>query len=331
MNILIKPQLDYPVRSNSLPGVHDYIDQLWSMHLLLSFRELGYQTSFIQKEQIEPYSVSDTNGYNILIFDEITSFYQDKEYSISLLKAFKGLKVLYIPTFTPDYPEITSLFDFIFVADSPLNIPKWEQFHSHVKILPIIWHSPLSEFLDNNLTCPYQSDEFKIVYFGIVRDAYLDVMMRLANDGEQVYFGGMYYTPENVWTKSVPQEKIERFSPNLHMVSNGTFECGSQFKWIKYADLGLVFYPINWSGAVSHKIVEYLCCGTRCLIEEPCPNAFRAIQINGGKSYPFRNYETLYNLIQEEKKLDYNKCELQNIARETFDIKNVCKTIVSSI
>ena len=331
MNILIKPQLDYPVMSNSLPGVHDYIDQLWSMHLLQSFRELGHNTYFIQKKQIEPYSISDTEGYNVLIFDEITSFYQDKVYSISLLKSFKGIKVLYIPTFTSDYPEITSLFDYIFVADSPLNIIKWSQFHPHVKALPITWHSPRNEFLDNDISYPYKTDKFKIVYFGIVRDAYLNVMMRLAEDGEQVYFGGMYYTPDNVWTKAIPQEKIDKFSPNLHMVSNGTFECGSQYKWMKYAELGLVFYPINFYGAVSHKIVEYLCCGTRCLIEEPCPNAFRATQLNGGKVYPYRDYDALYQLIQNEKKLKYNKNELQNEARATFDIKSVCQTIINSL
>jgi len=331
MNILIKPQLDYPVGSNSLPGKHDYVDQIWGAHLLQTFRELRHNAYFIQKNQIEPYSVSNIDGYDVLIFDEITSFYQDKEYSISLLKSFKGIKVLYIPTFTPDYPEITSLFDYIFVADSHLNILKWEQFHSHVKILPIIWHAPLSEFIDNDLTNPYTDTLFKIVYFGIVRDVYLNTMIRLANDGEQVYFGGMYYSKENKWINTIPQDRIDSFPSNLHMVTNGTFECGTQYRWMRYANLGLVFYPANWPGAVSHKIVEYLCCGTRCLIEEPCPNAYRAVQLDGGIVFPFRDYDSLYKAIQQEKMLFYNKNELQKLARDTFSMKNVCQTIVESI
>lgn len=331
MNILIKPALDYPVFSNSLSGVHDYIDQLFGMHILKTFRELGHNTYFIQKKQIEPYSVSDITGYDLLLFDEITSFYQDKEYSINLLKSFKGIKVLYIPTFTYNYPEITSLFDYIFVADSPLNIPKWEQFHPHVKILPITWHAPLSEFLDNDLSNPFTSDSFKIVYFGIVRDIYLDTMIQLAKDGENVYFAGMYYSKDNEWLRAIPQEKIDTFPSTLHMITNGTFECGSQFKWIRHANLGLVFYPANWAGAVSHKVVEYLTCGTRCLIESPCPNAFRALELKAGKVYPYKDYNKLYKLIQEEKQQTYNKEDLKIKAREMFDMKKVCQTIVNSI
>lgn len=331
MKILIKPQLDYPVGSNYLKGKHDYIDQIWDIQLFKTFQELGHEVKFIQKNKIEPYSTSDFDNYDLLLFYEITSFYQDQEYSIHLLKNFKGIKTLYIPTYTATYPEITEQFHYIFNADSPLNIPKWRKFHPHVNIAHIGWHSPRVEFLDNDIENPYTDKEFKLVYFGIVNELYLETLMQLAEDGEQIYFGGVFRAKDHTWPRQIPQELIKKFSPNLHMVTNGDFECGTQFKWIRHANLGLVFYPVNYPAAVNHKIVEYLTCGTRCLIEEPSPNAYRALRLNAGRTFKFRNYDQLYKLIQEEKKIKYNKDNLRLVARDSFDMKKVCAQIIQRI
>lgn len=331
MKILIKPQLDYPVGSNCLSGVHDYIDQIWDSHVLQSFRELGHEVYFIQKKAIEGYSVDSLEGCDLLLFYEITSFYQDKEYSLNLLRNFEGKKALYIPTFTSDYPEITSQFDYIFNADTPLNLSKWRNFHPDALVIDIAWHCPRPEFLDNDFTNPYSDSGFKSVYFGIVNEDYLDILMRLTQDGEQIYFGGVFRAKDGSWPRRIPQSKIDKFSPNLHMVTNGDFECGTQFRWIRHANLGLVFYPVNYPASLNHKIVEYLTCGTRCLIEYPSPNAYRAAMLNAGRTFPFRNYEELYHAIQEEKKVIYDKAWLRLAARKMFDMKQVCQHIIDAI
>jgi hypothetical protein len=331
MKILIKPQLDYPVGSNCLVGKHDYIDQIWDIQLLNTFRELGYETHFIQKKAIDDISVTSTDNADLLLFYEITSFYQDQEYSLKLLNSFQGKKAIYIPTFVPNYQDIFSKFNYIFNADSPNNTAKWLDAYKMTNVLDIVWHCPHSSFLDYDTSNPYTDNKFKIVYFGIVNEVYLEILNRLATDGEQVYFGGVFRNKANEWIRKIPQNLINTFSTNLHMVANGDFECGTQYKWIHNANLGIVFYPVNYSAALSHKLVEYLTCGTRCLVESPCPNYFRVQELNAGKQFGFRNYNELYTLIQEEKKIVYNKQILRSSARALFDMKNVCKKIIESI
>jgi hypothetical protein len=307
-----------------------YVDCVYDIMLKQTFEELGHQVAFIG-ENPAPNIIQDHSGYDMLFFHELPSFIYTREYSLKLLREFKGKKVLYIPTFlSNDYPEIVAEFDYVFVADSTYNVLRWRQEYPNKKILPITWHCPRYEWLDKDLNNPYPDRSFKTVYFGIIIDSYLDILKKLAESGEQIYCGGMYFSDKAV-NYRFKQEDLDALPPNLHMVFNGTFNFGEQFQWIRHANLGLAFTNAKHIGCVKHKLVEYMCLGTRALTDETTCNGFTLLDLQAGFVFPWHNVEFIKKFIEYEKQNPYDKSKLQNMARKVFDIKLVCANIVKGL
>ncbi len=310
-----------------------HVCSVWNHQLRDTFRELGHEVNFIGNEELANEIITDYVGYDVLFFHQLPSFIGDVEFSISLLKNFRGKKVLYIPTYiSDDYKELIELFDYILVAGSLYNVLRWRVLYLDKVILPVSWHSPRFECIDVDLANPYKDDSFKVVYFGIITERYLDILKRLAADGEQVYIGGIYAKKGEDYTRFFIEEEVKEFPENLKLITpNGVFVFGAQFHWIRYADLGLAFTDNKVIGCLRHKIVEYLCCGIKVLAEETIAIAYRVLELHAGFVFPYDNYDILYKLVQYEKQNRYDKEKLKAKARGIFDMHAVCNQILEAV
>lgn len=339
MKILIKAYYEtYGVatrRANGLPDKICYVSAYWNYMLRDIMRRLGHQVEFIGERAVSGEIITDHRGYDMLLFHEIESFSNDPDYSLRLLTEFKGIKCFYVPTVHGQHRQIVERFDIIFPADVPDYVYRWKTiFPAGKKICLLPWHAPERELTMTNVENFRMDpdDKFKIIYCGVVLERYLDMLMHLADRGETIYVGGTFDKRGDPYIREFTPKEISSLHPNIKLLSeSGMFNFGDQFKYLRQADLGLVFYPINWSGCLKHKLTEYLVCGLPVAVESPCPNGFRVAEMDAGRMFDFDNFEQIYEIVQAEKHTRRDRKAIEEKAWTAFDPEIVCRRLIEEV
>lgn len=334
MKILIKSNQNTYMHLKNEDAIFSHVAGTWNFQLKKTFTELGHKVDFIGKEAYKEV-ISNWHGYDLLFFHQLTSFRQDKEYSLMLLNRFNGIKVLYMPcALDLGDADIINCFDFIFVAGAYINYYNSKKRFPNKTIIQTNWQSPRFDIIDKNLKTPYENDWFKIIYCGIIIDKFLKIFKRLADCGEHMYIGGTYYKADEKIVRSFTPYEIENFPSNLHVISpTGSFAFGYQFPYFHHATLGLVLQESRYIGAIRHKLVEYLVCGLRTLVEESTSNASTVSKLDGGAIFNYDNFEDLYYLVQREKQTwkDKDRKKLKMMARSLFSQHKIYQDIFDTV
>jgi len=331
MKILIKSSLETYMVLNK----KDYLWHSCCYYPFLfyeCFRSLGHDVKFYGDISIEGLITNELTEYDLIFWCEIPSFGWKKEESLKVLSTFKGKNAFYIPT-CYDLEEGKKYFDYIFVAECKeykdyyiKEIP-----NAVVEIIP--WISPSFEFIDRVQTNPYKDNGFKVIYTGIIKSRYLRILNYLAEMGENIYLGGTYFKKGETLVRAFTKEEIEGVvHPKIKLItSDATFTYGYHFNWLKYADVGINFYPAYEAGAVSSKITDYLVSGLPVISEYPAPNNFRLLDLNAGQITEWNSPQKLYDTIQKEKQIKRNRDNILKKARDLFNPLEVCKKIIKVV
>jgi glycosyltransferase involved in cell wall biosynthesis len=297
------------------------------------FRKLGHKCDLFGKATVLNEIVKDYSDYDMILFWGLESFLFDLEFSKTVLQNFKGKKCLYI-TAQSSHPLI-SLFDYIF----PCEINQYKQFYeSHypsAKVCLVNFASPLYDFVDADTTNPFTDNTFKTIYTGIITGRSKQILNQLVEKGINLYVGGIYAPPDGSSCRHVSKEEMKNeFHPKIHWLTNtGNFSYGLHFKYLKYADVGLNFYPSPHvtSIPINSKIIDYLVCGLPIVSENVSPNNFRITDLNAGEIVQWYNIEEIYNAIQKIKASTFNRTQIKQTARQIFDPLLVGQAIIEEI
>jgi hypothetical protein len=335
MKILIKANQNTYSHLKNPDAIFSHVAGTWNFQLKKTFEELGHFVNFIGKEECQGV-ISNWNGYDLLFFHQLTSFRQDKAYSLFLLNQFKGIKILYMPcALDINDKEIIDCFDYIFVAGAYINYYDSKHRFPNKNIYMANWQAPRFDIIDKDKKSPYENkDSFKIIYTGIIIDKFLKIFKRLADMGEHMYIGGSFCHAGEQTVRPFTQSEIDNFPSNLHLISpNGIFDFGKQFPYLYHAQLGLVLQESRYVGAIRHKLVENLVCGLRSCVEESTSNASWVYKLDGGNVFAYDNFEDLYYLVQREKSTwkDKNKNKLKNMARSIFSQHKIYEDIFKKV
>jgi glycosyltransferase involved in cell wall biosynthesis len=305
-----------------------------------TFQELGHEVKMFGEIAIkgmiygEEYEIiTDYTGYDMMFWRALESYVFDKEFSLKTITEFKGIHCFHLGSNVND--DFLKNFNYIFPAEMLYYEPFYRNLYPNTKIKFVNFHSPCFDFLDRDSRNPYPKDntDFKLIYTGLFQKRYLKLMIRLAEKGEKIWLAGQYRTNDKSGNYHLLTDDIKKtIHPNITLLTpTGVTSVGDHFPWLKYADAGLNFYPDSYSGAISSKIIEYLCCGLPVICDNVTPNSFRITELNAGSLYKFNDFNSLYKAVLKEKKLRRNKEEIKNKAREVFDIKKVCSTMLEFI
>ncbi len=320
MRILIKCHsgtyalMDKGGKGNHIGSYHNFLHyNVW--------KKQGHQVEFIGEELIP----DNWQDYDILFFRGYNSFRQEYDFSVKILKEFKGKKILYIEG--GDEKNIGQLFDTVFVPELSVNVEKWKVKYPKKDVRPIAWTSPEFDLIDKGDN-PYPDKKFRIIYTGIFTNRFLDNLKELAKRGEYIALGGIYY--DGKICRHFTVEEMKGLHPNIQIIGkqNGIFTFGEQFPYLRYADLAICFYAYPKPGGLSSKLTEYLVCGLPVVCEHSTPNSERVIQYDAGLIVDWNNLEMLYNAIQHIKATKYDKQQIQNKARYFHNPEKICKEIL---
>lgn len=295
------------------------------------FRKLDCICDFIGERKYKEIN-NEYENYDYIFFWGLESFLFDKEYSMKILKNDKVKKIAY---FTCMYKGSESYyFNNIFSTDVPFYNDFYKTEFPNIKSKVIPFAAPFYNFVDKENEI-LVDDSFKIIYTGIITDRYLNILNKLADEGETIYLGGIYLKTGETGCRHFTQEEISKINPKINLINNNNvnFIYGSHFKWLKNMDLGLSFYPNpnNQIKAVNSKIVDYLICGLPCLVEDCSPNSFLLKEYDCGETWEWNNYADLLEKIKLMKKKKYDKIKIQENMRKYFDPLNVGKLIIEEL
>ena len=308
---------------NHISGYHNFLHRdIW--------RKQGHQVKFIGEKLIP----DNWQDYDVLFFRGYHSFRDEWDFSMKILREFKGKKILYLEGGTEK--NIGDYFDTVFIPEVPVHLEKWKKEYPNLDVRPIAWTCPEFKLLDN-VTNPYPDKKFRLIYTGIYNDRHLNLIRKLAEKGEHIVLGGIYYdgkvlkglTDEDVKNLLHPNIQLLNDTP-LNKAGKGIFTFGNQFAYLKHADCALGFYPYNMhNGSLSSKLTEFLCCGLPVVCDTPMPNGYRVLQYNAGLFIMWDDFDSLYNQIQEIKKLNYDKKQIMDKAKFFHNPDKICIEILT--
>jgi len=307
-----------------------------------TFKELGHEVKFYGDtalkntiDGVEYEIITDYTGYDMMFWRGLESFVFDKEFALLTAKNFKGIKCISLGT-NSRYP-ILNHFDYMMPTEDERFVEFYQKNFTNLKVFKIPLASPCFDFVDKDDSNPYPDDKFKIVYTGIIHGRYLSYLNKMAEKGEQIYLGGTYYPRAErlagTGVRPFNEEEIKSLlHPNINLIThNGRFNYGHQFKYLKHANVGLVFYPAPKPLSLSCKITDYLVCGLPVVAEDTVPNAKRITDINAGQIVKWSNFNAMYDAIKREQDMKRDKSVIKQKAREIFNIKDNCKLIIEGL
>lgn len=306
-----------------------------------TFKELGHNVKFYGDtalktviDNVEYEIITDYTGYDMMFWRGLESFVFDKPFAIKTAKEFPGIKCISLGT-KSKHP-ILKYFNYIMPTEEDYFVEFYQKEMPTIKTIKIPLASPCFDFVDKEDINPYNNNDFKIIFTGIIHSRYLNYIIKLAEKGEKIYLGGTYYPDKERIAKTgvrpFKPEEIKELHPNIKLISpNGRFNYGYQFKYLKYANVGLAFYPANFSFALSCKITDYLVCGLPTIAEHTIPNATRITQLNAGQIVKWSNFDSMYKAVLKEKEIQRNRKKIIEDARKLFNIRDNCKLILNSI
>lgn len=279
------------------------------------FRRLGHQCNFIwhtQHKQI----LTTAKEYDILIYWGLESFCYDRDYATSLLKDFKGKKVLYITTESKD--EIINNFDYIIGTDVEEYKLFYQKYFPNIKYKTLAFASPLFDFVDEDQSNPYNNDYPRVVYIGLIKSRYLNILNNIATHGIPIALGGTYFSKTEQWTRAFTEYEVKNLlHPNITLFSkDGTYSYGEHWKFLKYATIGLNFS--DGSKAVNSKLVDYLVCGLPVVSENNSINAFYLNELNAGYLVNHNNFSDILFTVDKALGQKWDKNNIQFKARDKF-------------
>jgi len=297
------------------------------------FRQLGHECDFVGLKPHNKDIITDSTGYDVLFYWGIESFLFDLEYSTELLKNFKGKKILYI-TAQVKYP-IFQYFDYIFGAEVQgyLNFYKEQCPKSVVNVIPFA--SPMFDFIDKEKENPFIDNNPKVIYTGIITGRYNEILNTIAEEGINLYVGGIYAPPKEKGCRAFEGNEIkDLFSSKIKWLSSGgNFPYGSHFKYLKNASVGLNFYP--WIGLkskpINSKIIDYLVCGLPIVSDDESPNSYHINDLNAGIITKWNNLPQILHDVQTALNINWNKELIQKKARNLFNPLTVGTKILEGI
>ena len=341
MKILIKASIETK-NVISRKGYYWHAANYFPFSFYKTFKELGHDVKFygdkLMKttiDEVEYEIINDYTGYEMMFWRGLESFVFDKKFANETAKGFKGIKCISLGTKT--HHPILNNFDYIMPTEADYFIEFYKSNFPNLKVVKIPLASPCFDFVDKDISNPYKSDEFKIIYTGIIHGRYLSYLNKMARKGEHIYLGGTYYPRAEriagTGIRPFTEEEIKTiFDPNLKLISpNGRFNYGYHFRYLKHADVGLVFYPASTPQSLSCKINDYLVCGLPTIAEDTIPNAKRITQLNAGQIVKWSNFDAMYDAVKREQDLKRDRNKIQEDARGIFNIENNCKLIIESI
>ncbi len=297
------------------------------------FRRLGHTCDLFGKVAIPNEIVNDYSGYDMILFWGLESFLFDLEFSKGVLQHFKGKKCLYITAQITH--SLIHLFDYIFPCEVPQYQLFYEKQYPTAKTRLVNFASPLYDFVDSDTINPYNDTLFKTIYTGIITGRSKQILNELAEREINLYIGGIYAPPDGSSCRHVSLTEMQNeFSQKIHWLTNtGNFPYGSHFKYLKYADVGLNFYPTPYltSIPINSKIIDYLVCGLPIVSENASPNNFRITDLNAGEIVQWYNIDEIYNAIQKIKTSSMNRNQIKQSARQIFDPLSIGQTILQEI
>ncbi len=303
--------------------IKKYPNHIGGYHVFNHFRtwkKLGHQVEFIG-EKLTP---NDWQNYDVLFFRGFNSFRNEAEFAIKILKEFKGKKILYLEG--GDEGDIGQYFDTVFIPELPIILEKWKTKYPNKDIRPIAWTSPEFELMDTGDN-PYPDKKFRIIFTGIFNNRYLNNFRDLAKLGENIVLGGIYY--DGKICRRFTKEEMKSLPPNIQVIgSGGIFTFGTHFPYLRYADLAICFYPYKKPGALSSKLVEYLCCGIPVVGEDTVPNKNRILQYKAGLICKWNNFDSLYQTIYSAKCQSWDRQLIQDKARYFHNPDKICEEIL---
>lgn len=331
MNILVKAYQDVYVKLN---GWHQFCHCSYYYPFLFMeiFRREGSSGQFVGQVASKQEVITNPHPTDVLFFWGLESFIFDKEYSETLLKNHTGKKVLYITCQTNE--DMVQYFDIIFATE-------WEGYADYYKkkypdklVYIVPFASPLFSFVDEIDKNPYADQDYKLIYTGIITSRYLEILNKLG-DLYTVYVGGIYSPPKGGGCRHFTINEIKTIiNPKLKLITpEVNFQYGYHFHYLKYADLGLNFFPSphTLSKPVNSKLIDYLVCGLPMVSENANVGNFRLNQFQAGFQCKWNNFDDLVNTIEIAKKEKFDKLEIQKKAREVFNPITVGKQIIKEI
>lgn len=306
-------------------GIGNHIGTYWNFLHYDCFKQLGHEVTFYEKTEKLPQITNNCEGYDILLCRGYLSLRYENEFLVKTLKTFKGRKILYLEG--GDEGDIGQYFDTIFIPELKSIEDKWRKKYPNKDIRPISWTSVDFNFMDKDIVNPYPDNKFRTIYTGIFTQRFLDNLIKLANMGESIVLGGIYY--DGKICRGFTKEEKEKLPSNLQLFSNnGIFLFGGHFPYLKYADLAICFYAYSFEGGLSSKLIEYLNCGLPVICEDTVPNRYRVEQYNAGSIIKWDDFNSLYEGIQKEKKLKRDKNDIKNKARNIHNPTKISEEIL---
>ena len=296
------------------------------------FRQLGQESLFIGQEVFEDKIITEAKEDDILFFWGLESFVFDREYSLKLLKEHKGKKVLYITCQSDE--ELIKYFDYIFATEWEGYKEYYQTKYPDKKVFVVPFASPLFSFIDEVQMNPYQDDSYKIIYTGIITQRSLGILNKLA-DLENLYVGGIYAPPSGSGCRKFTHKEVRTLlNPKIKLIiPNGNFFYGYHFPYLKFADLGLNFFPNPNADSkpLSSKIIDYLVCGLPVVSEEGNVGNFRLDILKAGTNCKWDDFNDLQIAIMATKFCKLNKQKIKQEAREIFNPLTVGQTILKEV
>lgn len=292
------------------------------------WKKQGYEVNFYGEKTFEDKVITSYKGYDTLFFRGYNSFKPSLEFVKKTLSKFNGRKILYLEG--ADKYGVGEYFDTVFIPEVETHYNWWKEKFPKKDVRRIPWTCPEFALLDKDESNPYKNNHFKLLYFGNIKQRYLKIIKKLAEKGEHIILGGMLSNPPAM-CRGFMKNEIKNLHPNITLINKargGLFTFGTQFSYLKFADLGLCFYPRKKEGSLISKMTEYLCCGLSVIGENSIPNRNRIIECNGGQIVEWDNFNELYDAIQKEKEVKRNKKEIMKKARGIYNPYKICEEIL---
>jgi hypothetical protein len=324
MKILIKAHgATYALLDNMCNCNH--VGGYWNFLHYNCFKQLGYEVAFYGSTEVLPKIVNNHVGFDILFCRGYNGIRYEHDFLVEGLKTFRGKKILYLEG--GDENDIGQYFDVVLVPELGKDVDKWKARYPQKDIRLATWPAAEVSFMDANVDSPYPDDKFRIIYTGIFTQRFLDDMIKLANLGEYIVLGGIYYDGKQC--RGFTKEERTNLPTNIQVISdNGIFNYGVHFPYLRHADLALGFYAYSFEGSLSSKLIEYLNFGLPVVCEDTVPNRNRVKQYDAGTIVKWGNFEDLYAGIQKEKEMRRNKGDIMTKARAVHDPMAISRGIL---
>lgn len=341
MKILIKASIETKMVIGR-GGYYHHSACYYPFSFYKTFKELGHDVKFYGDtalkntiDGVEYEIITDYTGYEMMFWRGLESFVFDKKFANKTAKEFKGIKCISLGT--KSRYDILNYFDYMMPTEDERFVEFYKKNFPNLKVVKIPLASPCFDFVDKDNSNPYKDDNFKIVYTGIIHGRYLNYLNKMAEKGEKIYLGGTYYPRKErqagTGVRPFKEEEIKTLlHPNINLIThNGRFNYGYQFKYLKYANVGLVFYPASTPQSLSCKITDYLVCGLPVIAEDTIPNAKRITQLNAGQIVGWNDFNAMYDAVKKEQDMKRDRNNILQKARKLFNIKDNCKLIIESV